>query len=136
MQKRLYRSRSERWIAGVCGGLSDYFSVDVSALRVAFILLALWHGFGLLLYLLLVLLVPEEPLREIAVEPGLPPPLPEEDESQRRARTLGAVLVLGGAYLLIQETHVFEMLLQQPWIGAALIIGGLIVLLIRPRLKR
>lgn len=135
MPKRLYRSRSDRWIAGVCGGLSEYFNVDVSALRVAFILLALWNGFGLLLYLLLVLLVPEEPIREVAVEPGMPPPLPDEDEPQRRARTLGAVLVLGGAYLLIQQTHLFEMLLQQPWIGAVLIIGGLIVLLIRPRAK-
>src|SRR5438552_6084558 len=50
MPKRLHRSRTERWVAGVCGGLSDYFNVDVMALRVGFALLTLWNGFGLVLY--------------------------------------------------------------------------------------
>lgn len=134
MPKRLYRSRTERWIAGVCGGLSDYFNVDVLALRVAFALLALWNGFGVVLYLLLVILLPEGPLTEVVTEPGLPPP-PEEDEPQRRARVLGSILVLGGAYLLIQQTRLFETLRHQPWIGALLIVGGLIVLVLRPRRK-
>ncbi|TMJ06600.1 MAG: PspC domain-containing protein [Bacillati bacterium ANGP1] len=95
MPKRLYRSRTERWIAGVCGGLSDYFNVDVIAPRVAFVLLALWNGFGLVLYLLLVILLPDEPLTEVVTEPGLPP-VPDEGEPQRRARVLGSILVLGG----------------------------------------
>src|SRR2546428_11579343 len=85
MPKRLYRSRTERWIAGVCGGLSDYFNVDVIAPRVAFVLLALWNGVGLVLYLLLVILLPDEPLTEVVTEPGLPP-VPDEREPQRRAR--------------------------------------------------
>ena len=134
MPKRLYRSRTERWIAGVCGGLSDYFNVDVMALRVAFALLALWNGFGVVVYLLLVILLPEEPLTEVVTEPGLPPPL-DEDEPQRRARLLGSMLVLGGAYLLIQQTRLFETLRHQPWIGAVLIVGGLIMLVLRPRRK-
>ena len=71
MPHRLYRSRTERWIAGVCGGLSTYLDVDVSVLRLAFALLTFWHGFGLLLYLLIVVIVPEEPLREVASAPGL-----------------------------------------------------------------
>lgn len=131
MPRRLYRSRSQRWIAGVCGGLSEYLNVDVIAVRVAFTLLALWNGFGLLLYLLLVILLPEEPLREVITEPGLHPPVPDEDEPQRRARMLGSILVLGGAYLLVQQTHVAEVILHQPWIGAALIIGGLVVIIAR-----
>jgi len=134
MQRRLYRSRTERWIAGVCGGLSDYFNVDVIALRVAFVVLALWNGFGLVLYLLLVILLSDEPLTEVATEPGLPP-VPEEGEPQRRARILGSILVLGGAYLLVQQTRLFEALLHQPWIGALLIVGGLVVLILRPRRK-
>ena len=134
MPKRLHRSRTERWVAGVCGGLSDYFNVDVMALRVGFALLTLWNGFGLVLYLLLVVLIPDEPLTEVVTEPGLPPP-PEEGEPQRRARVLGSILVLGGAYLFIQETRLFEVLLHQPWIGALLIMGGLIVLVMRPRRK-
>lgn len=135
MERRLYRSRTERWIAGVCGGLSEYLNVDVSALRVAFALLALWNGFGLLLYLLLIIIVPEEPLREVATEPGLPPPVPDEDEGQRRARTLGAILVIGGAYLLAHEARLFDVLLHEPWVGAVLIVGGLVVLLLRHKRK-
>jgi len=108
MPKRLYRSRTERWIAGVCGGLSDYFNVDVIAPRVAFVLLALWNGFGLVLYLLLVILLPDEPLTEVVTEPGLPP-VPDEGEPQRRAPGAGFDPRAG-------------------W-------GGLIVLVLRPRRK-
>ena len=131
MSHRLYRSRTERWIAGVCGGLSMYLDVDVSALRLAFAVLTLWHGFGLLLYLLIVVIVPEEPLREMASDPGLPLPEPPEEDHQRRARTLGTILVFGGAYLLLQQARVFE-LVQQSWVvGAVLLAGGLVVLMLK-----
>ncbi len=131
MPHRLYRSRTERWIAGVCGGLSTYLDVDVSALRLAFAVLTLWHGFGLLLYLLIVVIVPEEPLREVASAPGLPLPEPLDEEHHRRARTLGTILVFGGAYLLLQQARVFE-LFQQSWVvGALLLGGGLVVLMLK-----
>ncbi len=131
MPHRLYRSRTERWIAGVCGGLSTYLDVDVSALRLAFAVLTLWHGFGLLLYVLIVVIVPEEPLREVASAPGLPLPEPLDEEHQRRARTLGTILVFGGAYLLLQQARVFE-LFQQSWVvGALLLAGGVVVLMLK-----
>jgi phage shock protein PspC (stress-responsive transcriptional regulator) len=97
MPHRLYRSRTERWIAGVCGGLSTYPDVDVSVLRLAFALLTFWHGFGLLHYLLIVVIVPEEPLREVASAPGLPVPEPPDEEDYRRARTLGTRSWCSGA---------------------------------------
>ncbi len=129
MPHRLYRSRTERWIAGVCGGLSTYLDVDVSVLRLAFALLTFWHGFGLLLYLLIVVIVPEEPLREVASAPGLPVPEPPDEEHHRRARTVGTILVFGGAYLLLKQARVFE-LVQQSWVvGAVLLAGGLVLLM-------
>ncbi len=127
----LYRSRRDRWIAGVCGGLGAYFNVDSNAIRLAFVVLALWQGFGALLYLLMVLVVPEEPAPEIAVEPGMPPLRPEEEEPQRRTRMLGAALVLGGAYLVFRATPIFSALFQDRWLGVLLILGGLVVLLLR-----
>ena len=60
--RRLYRSRTDRKLAGVCGGLAQYFNTDVTLLRVLFVVLALLGGPGLVIYLLMWILVPEEPL--------------------------------------------------------------------------
>ena len=60
--RRLYRSRTDRKLAGVCGGLAQYFNTDVTLLRVLFVVLAVLGGPGLVIYLLMWILVPEEPL--------------------------------------------------------------------------
>ncbi|MGH2362960.1 MAG: PspC domain-containing protein [bacterium] len=133
MTKRLYRSRTNRWIAGVCGGLAEYLNVDTTAVRIAFVLLALWQGFGALLYLLVLIMVPDEPLTEMVTEPGLPVPAPDEEDGPRRASTLGAVLVLGGVYLLLREAAVFTGVFGGRSAGVALILGGVILLLLRSR---
>lgn len=57
---RLYRSRSDRMIGGVCGGLGTYLNVDPTIIRLLFILLLFGSEFGFVLYLLLWILVPEE----------------------------------------------------------------------------
>ncbi len=58
--KRLYRSRSERRIAGVCGGLGSYFGLDPVILRIVWVVLAL-SGVGLLAYFICWLVIPLEP---------------------------------------------------------------------------
>ncbi len=62
-RKRLYRSESDRKIAGVLGGLSDYLGVDPSLVRIAYAVLTILTGFvpGLFLYLLMAFIVPAEP---------------------------------------------------------------------------
>ena len=57
---KLYRSRTDRKIAGVCGGLAEYFDVDPLLVRIGFFVFALCASAGLWAYLLLWLLVPEE----------------------------------------------------------------------------
>jgi phage shock protein PspC (stress-responsive transcriptional regulator) len=47
--RKLYRSRSQRMIAGVCGGLADYFNIDATLVRVLFLLLAVFGGTGLVI---------------------------------------------------------------------------------------
>jgi phage shock protein C len=59
--RRLYRSRSDRKLAGVCGGLAQYSNIDPTLIRVLFVVLALLGGPGLVIYLLMWILVPEEP---------------------------------------------------------------------------
>ena len=60
--RRLYRSRDERMIAGVCGGLGEYFSIDPTLVRVLFVVAAVVGGWGLLAYLLLLIIVPLTPV--------------------------------------------------------------------------
>jgi phage shock protein C len=59
--KRLYRSRRDRQIAGVCGGLAEYFDVDPTLVRLIFVVIALMGGPGLILYIIMAIVVPEAP---------------------------------------------------------------------------
>jgi phage shock protein C len=57
--RKLYRSRTERMVAGVCGGLAEYFSVDTTVIRVLFLVLTLFGGSGLVVYVVMWILVPD-----------------------------------------------------------------------------
>lgn len=57
--QRLTRSRSHRMIAGVCGGLADYFGIDPTIVRIIFVVLALAGGPGILIYLALWVILPK-----------------------------------------------------------------------------
>jgi phage shock protein C len=57
--RKLYRSRSQRMIAGVCGGLADYFNIDATLVRVLFLLLAVFGGTGLVIYVVMWVIVPD-----------------------------------------------------------------------------
>lgn len=57
--KRLFRSKSNRMLGGVCGGLGEYFGVDPTLVRLAWILLGFAGGAGLLAYILAWVIVPE-----------------------------------------------------------------------------
>jgi phage shock protein C len=62
--RKLYRSRSNRQLAGVCGGVAKYFNIDPTLVRVLFVVFAVLGGPGLLAYILLWIIVPEEPAVE------------------------------------------------------------------------
>lgn len=59
--KKLYRSRKDRMIAGVCGGLAEHFGIDPTWVRLLFILFMLLGGSALLVYIIMWLIVPLSP---------------------------------------------------------------------------
>lgn len=61
--KKLYRSRKQRVLAGVFGGLGEYFNIDPTILRIAWILITVFTGFipGLIAYLMAAIIIPEQP---------------------------------------------------------------------------
>jgi phage shock protein C len=87
MAKRLYRSKKESMLGGVCGGLGVYFDFDPNLIRLLFVVLAVAPGIGIPAYIALWLLVPEESEKEDTtlgerVREGA-------DEIAERARHLG-----------------------------------------------
>ena len=95
-QRTVRRSRSERVIAGVCGGLGRYLGIDPVLLRVAFIILALANGLGLIAYVVAWVAIPEE-------RPGQPlAPAPEGRRETGRL-VLGGSLVVLGLVLLVDR---------------------------------
>lgn len=60
-QKRLYRSRSQRMVCGVCGGIAEYFNIDPTLIRLAWVLFALSAGSGILAYIIAAIVIPDEP---------------------------------------------------------------------------
>ncbi len=60
-ERRLYRSRNEKMLFGVTAGLGDYFETDPTIVRLVFVLLCFLGGVGIVLYIALAILMPEEP---------------------------------------------------------------------------
>jgi phage shock protein C len=121
--KKLYRSHRDKILFGVCGGLAEYFEIDSTIVRIAFILLTLASGVGIIAYIVFLLVVPkeisEEPvnrsdnLKEFAKETG--------DHAKRiaaeakeirwgnRRKMFGGALVLIGFFLIVQKLfHLFD----------------------------
>ena len=101
--KRLFRSRKNKVIGGICGGLADYFEVDVVIIRILFVLLALIQGVGFLIYLVALFVIP--------VNPNETASRGEAKSSRDRSRNvllfLGIVLVLLGIYYTMGNLFYF-----------------------------
>lgn len=59
--KKLCRSTKNRMLAGVCGGIAEYFELDPTIIRVVFVLFSVFAGGGILAYIILWLIIPQEP---------------------------------------------------------------------------
>ncbi len=65
MSKKLYRSTSNKQLAGVCAGLGKYLNVDPTVIRVLWVIISLFGFAGVIAYIACVLIIPEEPPRII-----------------------------------------------------------------------
>lgn len=160
MQRRLYRSKDNRMLDGVCAGLGDYFEVDPTLVRVGFIVLLFFNGIGLIAYIILALIVPREPvpagsvgqpLKESANEsaqtaenlgermeqvlnarPAESTPRPA-DHSVAPRTLLGGVLVILGAILLLRNLNIWWMIPHMWLWPAVFIFCGLVIIVLGMR---
>lgn len=59
MKKKLYKSVTEKKISGVCGGIAEYFEIDVTVVRLAWVLFTVLGGSGVIAYIIAALVMPE-----------------------------------------------------------------------------
>jgi phage shock protein C len=125
MNERLYRSRSDRMIAGVAGGLAQSMRLDPSIVRIIWaILVPATGGLALIVYIVMAIVVPEEPA---GAEHA--PPRPVTGTSF--AVPVGAALVVLGAYLLLRQ-YIPQLDFDRIW--PVLLIGlGVLLLIIAMR---
>ena len=125
MNRRLYRCREDRKLAGVAGGVAEYFDADPTIVRLLWVLSIFFGGLGLVLYVAMALIVPVEPEeRVVTAAPGgdLPPDATVDPSAAaatgwhamapghrhvargpgRTATWLGYILILFGSLALVQ----------------------------------
>lgn len=101
MQTKLYRSRANSMIAGVCGGLGEYLNVDPNILRVVAVLLIFAKGIGLLAYVIAWVIVPRR--SEVEAQTVAP------DKSEASRLLPGLILIVVGLVFLMNNLI--------PWFG-------------------
>jgi phage shock protein C len=126
-ETRLTRSRDDRVIAGVCGGLGRYLGIDPVLVRIAALLLIFAGGVGIVLYIIGWIAMPEERLvvdGVVATDDEL-----DEDELERRrgAAILGILFVVVGIFFLLDEVWP-DLSWQYIWPVALIAVGLAIVL--------
>jgi phage shock protein C len=97
--RRLYKSRTNRMIDGVCGGVAEYFGLDPTLVRIVWVLVTLLGGSGFILYIAAMIIMPVNHEAPLATEGSAPGEVVYSAPDKRRF--WGIVLVLIGAFVLL-----------------------------------
>lgn len=133
MHTKLYRSRQDKVIAGVAGGLGKYFDVDPVLVRVIFVVFAVFGGSGLLAYIILWIVMPREPeygasaAVDVMDESGQALTPVDSEEQKKRRQMAGAILLICLGLLFMAERFV-PMYNLKTMLPIALIAVGVILL--------
>ncbi len=146
MDNRLFRSSTDKMLGGVCSGLGTYLRIDVTIVRLFFVVLTMAGGFGPLLYLILWIVLPVEG----HVFQGKTPEFDGEDfkdragmvrddfvnavrsPNQNTIRFIGIALVLAGGFMILKQFNISWLSwLNSGVVWAALILIAGIALLVR-----
>jgi phage shock protein C len=131
MSERLYRSVKDSKIGGVCGGLAEYLNTDPTLVRVLFVLFTIFHGAGLIAYIILWIAMPKRPLEAVtetkpepsAAIPSGPVPAPP---AYRSDLYIGLALIAVGAILVLW--HLYWWLNFGYIIAAIFVIIGIVMI--------
>ena len=133
--KRLTRSATDKKIAGICGGLGEYFNVDPVIFRIIFCFLAICGGGGLLLYIIMLLVIPEKQnaFQDFSKQ-AEETPYEDMSDTKKKGRS-DAVLIVFGAIFIIFGAMIF-IFRALPFCSyrflfpSVLVVGGLLLVLL------
>lgn len=111
MEKRLYRSKYDKKISGVCGGIAEYFEIDSTMVRLLWIISIFALGTGLIIYILASIIIPERTDVESTISIN----------EEKNTKFLGYSFILVGALLLVKKFQVFH------WINFRLLFPILLI---------
>lgn len=132
MKNRLYRSRTNKKLGGVCAGLADYFDVDVSIVRIVLCLAVIMHGVGILAYIILWIVVPEADIVYATTSDSRESTVYSDGVQSSRTRRNGG-FIAGVSLILIGTFFLLDNLLPNfdfdDYFPLLLIAGGTMILL-------
>ncbi|MCP4568709.1 MAG: PspC domain-containing protein [FCB group bacterium] len=136
MSKRLYRSRSDCTIGGICGGLGEYFAIDPTFIRIIAVMLIFADGVGLIAYLIAWIIIPQRPQEvidgkvvgeeETATAEGTKEETKPVYGSWNRYIP-GAILICIGVYFMVRE-HFWWWHLERFWPLLLIAVGIYLIL--------
>lgn len=140
MENRLYRSLTDRMLGGVCGGLAKYLQIDTTIVRLFFIVFTLLGGIGPLVYVILWIVVDTEKVDGVV---GAQSQTFNGEEFKERAETvrdefvsavrqpnvkstrfIGAALIIGGIYILLRQLNISWL----SWLDSGVVLAFLVLL--------
>lgn len=138
MEKKLYKSSSDKVLAGVCGGIAEYFAVDTVIVRLAWVLVTLMAGAGLIAYIVAAIIIPENPGFSSAADGYERTDHSGEGTGRRNTSgntsiALGVILVVFGAFVLFKHFVPYIPWLSKDFVMAAMLIGLGIFFIVRKK---
>lgn len=126
--KKLYRSRTDRLIFGVCGGLGKYFNVDSSLFRILFILFMFIGGWGILMYLILAIIIPLES-RTVVPSGEMKEAMSSTDINEARAKDMWQLRNMAGGVIVFIGLFILFRLIFPFWVKWELL-GAMVLILV------
>lgn len=128
----LYRSETDRYLAGICGGIAEYFGLDSTLVRVLFITIILLGGSGLVVYFILWLVIPTKSeninnTKEMSMKTSSDKT--NSTELNKKNKSLGGLFLIGiGLLMLLDNFGIGRYLMLEKTWPSIFIVLGLIIL--------
>lgn len=124
MVKKLYRSRKDSVIAGVCGGIAEYFEIDSTLVRLLAILIVFLGGVGVIAYIIAWIIIPQNPEQEIERDDsGF-----EQDKTDNHRHVWGGLILIFLGLFFLLRSFLPRFVLIKYW-PVILVIVGIVLLL-------